>query len=102
MRSSAVAILKFHVYFSDSSLPAGVRDEFHGRMFSSCVCAPFNRWRKALDVFIVRFVLLLMHFQQRPQDFDVMLFLHHTLRVFKLTYNGTVSGCFHRFYRFLI
>ena len=34
--------------FSDSSLPPAVRDEFHGRMFSSCFCAPFNRWRKPL------------------------------------------------------
>ena len=30
-------------------------------------------------------VLLLVHFQQRPQDFDAMLFQHHTLSVFKLT-----------------
>ena len=27
---------------------AHVRDEVHGRMFSSCVCARFNRWRKPL------------------------------------------------------
>jgi hypothetical protein len=25
-----------------------VRDEFHGCMFSSCLCACFNRWRKSL------------------------------------------------------
>jgi hypothetical protein len=29
-------------------------------------------------------VLLLVHLQQRPQDFDAMLFLRHTLSVFKL------------------
>ena len=57
---------------------------------------------QALDVFIVRFVLLLVHFQQRPQDFDAMLFLRHTLSVFKLAYNSTVSGCFHRFTGFYI
>jgi hypothetical protein len=37
---------------------------------------------QALDVLIVRLVLLLVHFQQRPQAFDAMLFLHHTLSVF--------------------
>jgi hypothetical protein len=52
---------------------------------------------QALDVFIVRLVVLLVHFQQRPQDFDAMLFLHHTLSVFKLAYNRTVSGCFNTF-----
>ena len=57
---------------------------------------------QVLDVFIVRLVLLLVHFQQRPQDFDAMLFLHHTLSVFKLAYNSTVSGCFHRFTGFYI
>ena len=57
---------------------------------------------QVLDVFIVRLVLLLVHFQQRPQDFDAMLFLHHTLSVFKLAYNRTVSGCFHRFTGFYI
>ena len=31
-----------------SSLPPAVRDEFHGCMFSSCLCAAFNRWRKPL------------------------------------------------------
>ena len=34
--------------FSDSSLPPAVRDEFHGCIFSSCLCAPLNRWRKPL------------------------------------------------------
>jgi hypothetical protein len=29
---------------------------------------------QALDVFIVRLVLLFVHFQQRPQDFDAMFF----------------------------
>jgi hypothetical protein len=46
---------------------------------------------QALDVFIVRLVLLLVHFQQRPQDFDAILFLHYTLSVFKLSYNSLVS-----------
>jgi hypothetical protein len=31
-----------------------------------------------------------------------MLFLRHTLSVFKLAYNRTVSGCFHRFTGFYI
>ena len=53
---------------------------------------PVNALAQALDVFIVRLVLLLVHFQQRPQDFDAMLFLHHTLSVIKLAYNSTVSG----------
>ena len=44
---------------------------------------PLQPLAQALDVFIVRLVLLLVHFQQRPQDFDAMLFLHHTLSVFK-------------------
>ena len=57
---------------------------------------------QALDVFIVGLGLLLQHFQQRPQDFDAMLFLGHTLSVFKLAYNGTVSGCFDRFTGFNI
>ena len=39
---------------------------------------------QALDVFIVRLVLLLVHFQQRPQDFDAMPFFCHTLSVFEL------------------
>jgi hypothetical protein len=47
---------------------------------------------QALDVFKVRLVLLLVHFQQRPQDFDAILFLHHTLSVFKLAYNNPVSS----------
>jgi hypothetical protein len=47
-------------------------------------------------------VLLLVHFQQRPQDFDAMLFLPHTLSVFKLAYNSTVSGCFNMFTGFYI
>ena len=63
---------------------------------------PLQPLAQALDVFIVRLVLLLVHFQQRPQDFDAMLFLHHTLSVFKLAYNRTVSGCFHRFTGFYI
>ncbi len=52
---------------------------------------------QTLDVFIVWLVLLLVHFQQRSQDFDAMLFLHYTLSVFKLAYNRTIWGCFHRF-----
>ncbi len=63
---------------------------------------PLQPLAQALDVFIVRLVLLLVHFQQRPQDFDAMLFLHHTLSVFKLAYNRTVSGCFNRFKGFYI
>jgi hypothetical protein len=47
---------------------------------------------QALDVFIVRVVLLLVHFQQCPQDFDAMLFLHYTLSVFKLADNSPISG----------
>ena len=35
---------------------------------------PLQPLAQALDVFIVRLVLLLVHFQQRPQDFDAMLF----------------------------
>jgi hypothetical protein len=69
---------------------------------SQVVSAPLQPLAQALDVFIVWFVLLLMHFQQRPQDFDAMLFLHHALRVFKLAYNSRVSGCFHRFTGFNI
>ena len=57
---------------------------------------------QALDVFIVRLVLLLVHLQQRPQDFDAMLFLRHTLSVFELAYNRTVSGYFYRFTGFYI
>jgi hypothetical protein len=57
---------------------------------------PVQALAQALDVFIV-LVLLLVHFQQRPQDFDATLFLHHTLSVFNLAYNSTVSGCFHSF-----
>jgi hypothetical protein len=41
---------------------------------------PLQPLAQALDVFIVRLVLLFVHFQQRPQDFDAMLFLHHTLK----------------------
>ena len=63
---------------------------------------PLQPLAQALDVFIVRLVLLLVHFQQRPQDFDAMLFLRHTVSVFKLAYNSTVSGCFHRFTGFYI
>ena len=62
----------------------------------------FQPLAQALDIFIVRLVLLLVHFQQRSQDFDPMLFLHHTLRVFELAYNRTVSGCFQRFTGFYI
>jgi predicted metal-dependent HD superfamily phosphohydrolase len=47
---------------------------------------------QALDVFKVQLVLLLVHFQQRPQDFDAILFLHHTLSVFKLAYNNLASS----------
>jgi hypothetical protein len=61
---------------------------------------PLQPLAQALDVFIVRLVLLLVHFQQRPQDFDAMLFLYHTLSVFKLAYNSTVSGCFDSFIGF--
>ena len=57
---------------------------------------------QALDVFIVRLVLLLVHFQQRPQDFDAMLFRHHALSVFKLACNSRVWGCFQRFTGFYI
>jgi hypothetical protein len=46
-------------------------------------------------------VLLLVHFQQRSQEFDAMLFLHYTLSVFKLAYNRTIWGCFHSFTGFL-
>jgi hypothetical protein len=56
---------------------------------------PLQPLAQALDIFIVRLVLLLVHFQQRPQDFDAMLFLHHTLRVFKLADNSPVSGFRH-------
>ena len=63
-------------------------------MFSSCLCACLQPLAQALDVFIVRLVLLLVHFQQRPQDFDAMLFLHHTLSVFKLAYNRYGIGLF--------
>ena len=54
---------------------------------------------QTLDVFIVWLVLLLVHFQQRSQDVDAMLFLRHTLSVFKLAYNRTVPCCFDRFTR---
>jgi hypothetical protein len=47
---------------------------------------------QALDIFKVRLVLLLVHFQQRSQDFDTILFLHHTVSVFKLAYNNPVSS----------
>jgi hypothetical protein len=47
---------------------------------------------QALDVLIVPLVLLLVHFQQRPQAFDATCFLYHTLSVFKLAYNNPVSG----------
>jgi len=57
---------------------------------------------QTLDVFIVRLVLLLVHFQQRPQDFDAMPFHCHTLSVFELADNRTVSGCFQRFTGFYI
>jgi hypothetical protein len=57
---------------------------------------------QALDVFTVQLALLQVHFQQRPQDFDAMLFLHHTLSVFKLAYDSTVSGYFPRFTGFYI
>ena len=56
---------------------------------------PLQALAQALDVFIV-LALLVVHFQQRPQDFNATLFIHHTLSVFKLAYNCTVSGCFHR------
>jgi len=52
---------------------------------------------QTLDVFFVWLVLLLVHFQQRSQDFDTMLFLCHTLSLFKLAYNRTVPCCFDRF-----
>ena len=35
---------------------------------------PLQPLAQALDVFIVPLVLLFVHFQQRPQDFDAMLF----------------------------
>ena len=54
---------------------------------------PLQALAQALDVFIV-LVLLLVHFQQRPQDFDATLFLHHTLSVFKLAYNKYGIGLF--------
>ena len=91
------AHLKPHVYFSDSSLPPAMRDEFHGCNVLKLSLRPLEPLAQALDVFIVRLVLLLVHFQQRPQAFDAMLFLHHTLSVFKLAYNSTVSDCFQRF-----
>jgi len=53
---------------------------------------PLQPLAQVLDVFIVQLVLLFVHFQQRPQDFDATLFLHHTLSVFKLAYNSSVSG----------
>jgi hypothetical protein len=34
---------------------------------------PFQALAQPLDVFIVQLVLLLVHFQQRPQAFDAML-----------------------------
>jgi hypothetical protein len=63
---------------------------------------PLQPLAQTLDVSIVRLVLLLVHFQQRPQDFDAMPFLCHTLSVFELAYNRTVSGCFDRFTGFYI
>jgi hypothetical protein len=48
---------------------------------SQVVPAPLAQ---VLDVFIVRLGLLLVHFQQRSQDFDAMLFLRHALSVLKL------------------
>jgi hypothetical protein len=47
-------------------------------------------------------VLLLVHFQQRPQAFDAMLLLRHTLTVLKLAHNSTVTGCFDRFTGFYV
>jgi hypothetical protein len=47
---------------------------------------------QALDVFIVQLMLLLVHLQQRPQAFDSMVFILHTLSAFKLAYTSTVSG----------
>ena len=61
---------------------------------------PLQALAQALDVFIVRLVVLFVHFQQRPQDFDAMPFVHHTLSVSKLAYNSAVSDCFHRFIGF--
>ena len=58
---------------------------------SQVVPAPLAQ---ALDVFIVRLVLLLVHFQRRSQDFDVMLFLRHALSVFKLAYNRRYRAIF--------
>ena len=52
---------------------------------------PVQPLAQALDVFI-RLVLLLVHFQQRPQHFDATLFLYHALSVFKLAYHSPVSG----------
>jgi hypothetical protein len=63
---------------------------------------PLQPLAQALDVFIVWLVLLLVHFQQRSQDLDAMLFLRHTLSVFKLAYNAAVSGCSDRFTGFYI
>ena len=62
----------------------GVLARQNGRMFSSCFCANLQPLAQALDVLIVRLVQLLVHFQQRPQDFDAMLSLHHTLSVLRL------------------
>jgi hypothetical protein len=61
---------------------------------------PLQALAQALDVFIA-LALLLVHFQQRPQDFDATPFIHHTLSVSKLAYNSAVSGCFHRFIAFI-
>ena len=36
------------VHFAGDTQAVHVRDEFHGRMLSSCVCAFFSRWRKPL------------------------------------------------------
>jgi hypothetical protein len=44
---------------------------------------PLQLLAQSLDVFIVLLVLLLVHLRQRPQAFDAMLCLHHTLSVFK-------------------
>ena len=47
--SSVFSVFDFvNVELRFSSLPPAVRDEFHGCMFSSCLCAAFNRWRKPL------------------------------------------------------
>ena len=60
---------------------------FMGACCQLCL-RPLQPLAQALDVFIVWLVLLLVHFQQCPQDFDAMLFFHHTLSVFELAYNS--------------